>query len=281
MGTKITISDTAREALYTKVNAIADEKQDSLTTSQLNAVNSGITSTLVTEFNAKGSNLDYTGTTLSLKDSSGNNLSQVTIKSTPDLDNSTISLNSSDELQSIAVKNQNTSGVVKTWTGTMSQYDSIQTKDQDTIYYITDDTDITLSVLEALYPVGSIYIGTQSTCPLSTLISGSTWTLVSSGRVLQGSDSNHNAGTTIEAGLPNITGDIFTGGNYGSDIFTSSIGAFQNGSNIGWRTSTVQSTVSGASDTITFDASRSSSIYGNSNTVQPPAYVVNIWRRTA
>ena len=29
------------------------------------------------------------------------------------------------------------------------------------------------------------------------------------------------------------------------------------------------------------DASRSSSIYGNSTTVQPPAYVVNIWRRTA
>ena len=29
------------------------------------------------------------------------------------------------------------------------------------------------------------------------------------------------------------------------------------------------------------DASRSSSIYGQSSTVQPPAYVVNIWRRTA
>jgi hypothetical protein len=30
-----------------------------------------------------------------------------------------------------------------------------------------------------------------------------------------------------------------------------------------------------------FDASRSNSIYGNADTVQPPAYLVNIWKRTA
>ena len=30
-----------------------------------------------------------------------------------------------------------------------------------------------------------------------------------------------------------------------------------------------------------FDASRSNPIYGRSNTVQPPAYVVNIWQRTS
>jgi hypothetical protein len=137
------------------------------------------------------------------------------------------------------------------------------------------------TLLSNLYPVGSIYIGTQSTCPLTTLISGSAWVKVSEGRVLQGSDSGHNASTTIEAGLPNITGNIWAGNTYGSSIFTSSSGVFQNGSNTGWRTSTVQSTVSGASDTVTFDASRSSSIYGNSNTVQPSAYVVNIWQRTA
>ena len=32
---------------------------------------------------------------------------------------------------------------------------------------------------------------------------------------------------------------------------------------------------------VTLDASVSSAIYGNSTTVQPPAYVVNVWRRTA
>lgn len=30
-----------------------------------------------------------------------------------------------------------------------------------------------------------------------------------------------------------------------------------------------------------FDASRSSSIYGSSSTVQPPAYVVHIWKRVS
>lgn len=146
---------------------------------------------------------------------------------------------------------------------------------------LADAANNVYTVLAILYPVGSVYIGTQSTCPLATLISGSTWELVSSGRVLQGADNDHAAGTTIAAGLPNITGSIFTGGTYGSSIFLSSSGFVQNGSNSGWRTSTVQYSETGASDTVSFDASRSSSIYGQSNTVQPPAYVVNIWRRTA
>ena len=51
--------------------------------------------------------------------------------------------------------------------------------------------------------------------------------------------------------------------------------------------STVIST-SGTSDNknnrygrVTFDASRYSSIYGSSNTVQPPAYMVKAWRRVS
>ena len=34
-------------------------------------------------------------------------------------------------------------------------------------------------------------------------------------------------------------------------------------------------------DGVNINASRSSSLYGASSTVQPPAYVVNVWRRTA
>lgn len=129
------------------------------------------------------------------------------------------------------------------------------------------------SILEALYPVGSVYITTANTCPLSTLISGSTWELVSSGRVLQGADSGHSAGTTIEAGLPNITGDFKT--TQWADINS---GAFI-------RDYTAGNFVAQGSNYpdvgVNFDASRSSSIYGNSSTVQPPAYCVNIWKRTA
>ena len=137
--------------------------------------------------------------------------------------------------------------------------------------------DIT-AMLATLYPVGSIYIGTQSTCPLATLISDSTWELVANGRVLQGSDGT-NANTTIAAGLPDITGTFNTISGYESSIASGTANCFQQ--------TTSYNAIRTAGDTlytrgsVTFNASDSNSIYGNSNTVQPPAYVVNIWRRTA
>lgn len=133
------------------------------------------------------------------------------------------------------------------------------------------------NMLNTLYPVGSIYIGTQASCPLATLISGSTWVLVSEGRVLQGADSGHAAGTTIEAGLPNITGTASQDNNSSGFANTFS-GVFYNGGDTTHFATTGEGNYS---KVLGFDASRSNSIYGNSNTVQPPAYVVNIWRRTA
>lgn len=100
------------------------------------------------------------------------------------IDNVSITKNSSNEIQTVGVINQNdTTTAIKTWTGTKAQYDAIVTKNANTLYNITDDTDVSLTILEALYPVGSVYITTANTCPLSVLISGSTWTLRSSGVV--------------------------------------------------------------------------------------------------
>ena len=126
------------------------------------------------------------------------------------------------------------------------------------------------TTLAALFPVGAIYVGTQSSCPLSTLISGSTWELVSSGKALWTGDGS-NGNTTIAAGLPNITGG-FRGLNSGT-----ASGAFQFGNTV----TTDWITGGGNLREVSFDASRSNSIYGASSTVQPPAYVVNVWRRTA
>ena len=131
-------------------------------------------------------------------------------------------------------------------------------------------------ILGAIYPVDSIYITTSSseTCPIASLITGSTWSKVGAGRVLQGADSNHNPNTTIAAGLPNITGTFQAARDHNSS--DTATGAFYGASE--------GSAVSNSGDNdwkVGINASRSSSIYGNSTTVQPPAYVVVIWRRTA
>ena len=75
-----------------------------------------------------------------------------------------------------------------------------------------------------------------------------------------------DAGTYYEAGLPNITGNI--------SAFKSSIsGAFVGSNNTsrydGWNDNEDEYAVS-----TSFDASRSSAIYGASTTVQPPAMTV-------
>ena len=77
---------------------------------------------------------------------------------------------------------------------------------------------------------------------------------------------NATSGTEHSAGLPNITG----GWNefYGGINPNGSTGAFQNGAATGIVGGEITTTIG---NNMTFDASRSSSIYGNSNTVQPPA----------
>ena len=80
-----------------------------------------------------------------------------------------------------------------------------------------------------------------------------------------------SVGNYVEAGLPNITGELYTGGNYGFSVFTSANGAFKSGSHSDWRASTQMQNVAGATENVYIDASRSSSVYGNSNTVQPKA----------
>ena len=110
-----------------------------------------------------------------------------------------------------------------------------------------------------LYPIGSIYIGTMAVCPLEVLGIG-TWELKS---------NTETPGTTKEAGLPNITGHGLRGGQDGSGG-----GAIYKGST---GLSNANSGPYGAD--YGFDASKSNSIYGKSNTVQPPAYIVNIWER--
>lgn len=68
-----------------------------------------------------------------------------------------------------------------------------------------------------IYPVGAIYMSTSSTSPASLF--GGSWQSIASERVLMGASKSHAAGSTVNAGLPNITGDIsdlFVGRSFGN-----------------------------------------------------------------
>ena len=87
-------------------------------------------------------------------------------------------------------------------------------------------------------------------------------------RFLEGSGA---AGTVIEAGLPNITGFICGGWMSGNGAFANYRYVGASGDGHGYP----------ASDSCRFDASRCSSIYGNSTTVQPPAVTVRYFIKAA
>lgn len=133
-----------------------------------------------------------------------------------------------------------------------------------------------------MHPVGSIYMSASSTSPASLF--GGTWEEIASERVLMGRSRSHAAGTTVKAGLPNITGNAYGDTKFGGDsIYWGGSGAIQtnvdrNGTNI------VGYQVQGYGESrsvLAFNASNSNSIYGKSSTVQPAAYYVYIWRRIA
>ena len=142
-------------------------------------------------------------------------------------------------------------------------------------FYTRAEVDALLKSLKSVdpFPVGSIYQSTASTSPAALF--GGTWQEIAQNRVLMGAGSGHAAGTTVEAGLPNITGSFVA--NVRSSNHEVS-GAFTVGNVIAY-------TGGNSSDAYTYkfslDASKSNAIYGRSATVQPAAYYVHIWKRVA
>ena len=133
------------------------------------------------------------------------------------------------------------------------------------------------------YPVGSIYQSTYATSPAALF--GGRWEKIASERVLMGASYAHAAGTTVEAGLPNITGSIVPASTDKYALFLSEstatiTGAFYNtGVYSAYGTADYTNSINSIPKDLYFEASRSNPIYGRSNTVQPAAYYVHIWKR--
>lgn len=116
---------------------------------------------------------------------------------------------------------------------------------------------------------------------------GGTWERVENCTIWGASDT-HPAGTTIEAGLPNVTGSAKQ--SFGAFIWqmgtnkgaVSNIASSGHTDGKGIRISyTYDDSAPAGAAGFEFDASASNPIYGASNTVQPPAYCIYIWRRVA
>ena len=138
---------------------------------------------------------------------------------------------------------------------------------------IAEDGTISIDVsVDTVFPVRSIYLSRNNTSPAELF--GGTWVKIASDRVLMGASSTHAAGTTVEAGLPNITGVFNRDKDYGiiTSTNTSSGAFYYGGTNVGRGVNS--SDVQGGN--LYFDASRSNHIYGASDTVQPPALYINI-----
>lgn len=146
------------------------------------------------------------------------------------------------------------------------------------------DGSIYSNFLLAAHPVGSIYQTISPENPAVTF-GGGTWEKIAQDRVLMGASDTHPAGTTIEAGVPNITGELISRSSGASDVggsVTAGYGAFRVAPASAGGNDTPLSFQGGLSspDKIAFDASYVSSIYGASTTVQPPAYFTYTWLRT-
>lgn len=148
--------------------------------------------------------------------------------------------------------------------------------DNNTIYNITDDTDVTLEILKTIYPVGSLYLTMNPTCPLTNLFG--TWSLVGikvitdvssqatspvvgDGKAVGWTDGTTNFGT-------------MTGGN-GLDSYTGCYGV-----TIGTNYSGTRITSDKAVG-ITTDPTKSGIVSDTSNVIQKSSLPINIFKRTA
>ena len=171
-------------------------------------------------------------------------------------------------------------GVTGIPTGTLvRQWQAVIESMKGGSFYSKTEVDALLKNLNVCpFEIGDILQTTSSVSPAARF--GGTWEEIATNRVLMGASSSHAAGTTAEAGLPDITGSV---GRYTSDwdsgpnrqqgAFTATGSARMNfnSSSGGY----------GRGTYINFNASKSNAIYGASDTVQPAAYYVHIWRRIA
>lgn len=170
----------------------------------------------------------------------------------------------------------------KTWDPT--QYVQSVTESNGKITVTKGGGDSTLiNLIDTFYPIGTVYVSADKSKTKADFpfMQYGTWKEVPANLCLQTGNASE-AGTQRSAGLPNITGHADFGYANSSTsmpiIFTE--GALSS-TNSGRKGGFFSGDGGNQNTQLSFNASESNSIYGSSNTVQPPAYIVRAWVRTA
>ena len=129
------------------------------------------------------------------------------------------------------------------------------------------------NLLSTLYPVGSIYIGTQNSCPLATLITGSQWQRVATQVV-----TNVNTGVAVY-GNGKTLGLTDGRANYGIYIYNPSSANVNSCSNFNASINTYASPQRGTGYTLGVVQDGNTS--GLTGSLSRTNLSLNIWKRTA
>lgn len=131
-------------------------------------------------------------------------------------------------------------------------------------------------------PVGSYFLTETEDDP--NVLFGGRWQKLTGRYVLQCSDDSHKAGTIVEAGLPDIQGEFVLHGAEQANIINATSGAItlkQKHNSYRTPAQLTKSPDATSGGAFSFRASSSNPIYGRSDTVQPPARIVNVWKRVS
>lgn len=142
-----------------------------------------------------------------------------------------------------------------------------------------------VKLLDFIFHKGYIITTKNADFDPNTFMPWQTWTRYAKGRTLYGAGTlngiKYTAGKTVDAGLPDITGSIGSTGS-GEPKFSNTVaGCFSAIAKTSYYSQTNDKSGYTRTDGVQFKASASNSIYGGSTTVQPNAYVVYMWVRTA
>lgn len=169
----------------------------------------------------------------------------------------------------------------KTWDPT--QYVQSVTESNGKITVTKGGGDSTLiNLIDTFYPIGTVYVSADKSKTKADFpfMQYGTWKEVPANLCLQTGNASE-AGTQRSAGLPNITGHAEFGfANARSLPVIFAEGALDAATS-GRQGGGLSESFGEQATRLNFNASKSNTIYGASNTVQPPAYIVRAWVRTA